>query len=91
MPRPKTIRDVNAWTKLREIGSTQLVFARRPSDGYWKMKLTRRGLVGRARDADAFDTKSNRVDLVSAISRALREAPSGPAAPADVRGDPPLG
>jgi hypothetical protein len=55
LPRPKTIRDMSAWKKFRKTGSKQLVFARRLSDGRWKVKFTRIGLIRRTVDADAFE------------------------------------
>jgi hypothetical protein len=46
---------VSAWKKFRRTGTKQVVFARRLSDGRWKVKFTRLGLIRRTVDAEAFE------------------------------------
>jgi hypothetical protein len=87
VPRPKTIRDVSRWSKFRFIGGKQVVFARRPSDS--RFKFMRLRLIRRVPDAKAPVRTNKRVDLVSATSRALREATSGSEASINVGGEPP--
>jgi hypothetical protein len=64
---------VRGWKKFRRTGSKQVVFARRLDDGRWKIKFTRLGLIRRVVDAETFARTYESVDVVSAVSRALRE------------------